>query len=417
MSNKDDFSSSGASWRSHAKDYAADHNLIKRLAAEAIGANEPVAFDPETIAHTIFRKGRRLPPVPIKGVLIRTWGRELRANGGGVQIGVAVFELDGIKIANPRFRYNHDLAGTALEFWVVDAKNYQRLYRALLKHAREIEPFVGPPIMPKPLQERLWRNTIGFLDSANIKMIREYGGRMRRAVILSGNPGNGKTLACRWLWSECRKRNWEWRIVTPDDYMAARRTSQVEKLFSVSKRGIVFFDDMDVALRDRETGSDEDQAIFRTAMDGIKTNEGMVMVFTTNVGTDVIDKAFKRPGRIDVVMRMEPPDDDLRREFIGKWHEHLRNSITIDLAVKLTKGYSFAEITEIRNLMVMHFVDTKQWDFRKALRVFDDNREDFNEELRHRVGFIQPSRNENGLDEAFDGLDAAFGGSGASIPR
>ena len=68
-------------------------------------------------------------------------------------------------------------------------------------------------------------------------------------------------------------------------------------LFSVNRRGIIFFDDMDVALRDRNTVREtDDQAVFLSALDGIEVNEGVVYVFTTNCSLDLIDPAFKRPG-------------------------------------------------------------------------------------------------------------------------
>src|SRR5262249_60860239 len=72
-------------------------------------------------------------------------------------------------------------------------------------------------------------------------------------VLLPGTPGTAKTMACRWIWEECRRRRWEWRLVTPDAYRQARATESIEHLFGVERRGIIFFDDMDLALRDRET--------------------------------------------------------------------------------------------------------------------------------------------------------------------
>ena len=80
--------------------------------------------------------------------------------------------------------------------------------------------------------------------------------------------------------------------MTPDNYRQARAHDGIEDLFSVERRGIIFFDDMDLALRDRETVHEtEDQSIFLSAMDGLTTNEGVVFVFTTNCALDLIDRA------------------------------------------------------------------------------------------------------------------------------
>ncbi len=82
-------------------------------------------------------------------------------------------------------------------------------------------------------------------------------------------------MACRWIWEACRQRRWEYRLVTPDNYRQARGHDSIEDLFSVERRGIVFFDDMDLALRDRDKIAEtEDQAVFLTAMDGIAGQRG-----------------------------------------------------------------------------------------------------------------------------------------------
>src|SRR5207248_7249022 len=128
----------------------------------------------------------------------------------------------------------------------------------------------------------------------------------------------------------------------------ARATDSIEQLFSVDRCGIVFFDDMDLALRDRETVHEtEDQAVFLSAMDGITINEGVVFVFTTNCSLDLIDRAFKRPGRLDLVLHFKAPDSPLRRELIERWHDDIRGNLDLETAVASTDGYSFAEIEEL----------------------------------------------------------------------
>ncbi len=163
--------------------------------------------------------------------------------------------------------------------------------------------------MPNEQLDLLWKNTIGYLEGTNLERIKAYGGRAKRGVLLTGSPGNGKTMACRWIWEACRQRRWEYRLVTPDNYRSARSNDGIEDLFSVERRGIIFFDDMDLALRDREKVAEtEDQAVFLRAMDGIQVNEGVVFVFTTNCSLDLIDRAFKRPGRLDLVLHFKAPD-------------------------------------------------------------------------------------------------------------
>ena len=107
---------------------------------------------------------------------------------------------------------------------------------------------------------------------------------------------------------------YEHKEVSPDAYQAARRScdpaASVKDLFAVHRRGVIFFDDMDIALRDRTTVKEtDDQAVFLSALDGIDVNEGVVYVFTTNCPLALIDPAFKRPGRIDLVLHFDLPTE------------------------------------------------------------------------------------------------------------
>ncbi|MCI0377158.1 MAG: ATP-binding protein [Gemmataceae bacterium] len=175
---------------------------------------------------------------------------------------------------------------------------------------------------------------------------------------------------------------------------------KVRKLFTVQRRGVIFFDDMDLALRDRDKVNEtDDQSIFLTALDGIQIKEGMAFVFTTNCPLDLIDRAFKRPGRIDLALNFQPPSAELRRRLIERWHPDLRAGLDVEAAVDSTQGYSFAEIEELRNLLILRYADAGEWDWTWALEQFAENRDDL--ALRHRrpLGFVIPEMAANGWSE------------------
>jgi ATP-dependent 26S proteasome regulatory subunit len=170
----------------------------------------------------------------------------------------------------------------------------------------------------------------------------------------------------------------------------------VRDLFAVNRSGIIFFDDMDVALRDRNTVREtDDQAVFLSALDGIQVNEGVVYVFTTNCSLELIDPAFKRPGRIDLVLHFTLPDATLRRRLVDRWHVEVRTGIDLDAAVKQTDGYSFAEVEELKNLLILRYIDTNAWDWAWAMDQFRQNRTDLAEQHRQ-VGFAPLGASANG---------------------
>jgi cell division protease FtsH len=278
------------------------------------------------------------------------------------------------------------------------------LYRLARIALRSHEPAGDGPVLPKEMRANLWNNTIGYLDNQRLERLRAYGGRPRRGVLLTGPPGNGKTMACRWIWEECRRRNWEYRIVSPTTYQKARSRCDPEEavraLFSVQRRGIVFFDDMDIALRDRDkTNDSDDQAIFLTAIDGIQIKEGVVHIFATNCPLSQIDRAFKRPGRIDVALHFEVPDADLRRRLIARWHPDILAEIAPEDAVEDTTGYSFAEIEELRNLLILRHEDEGDWNWPWAMEQFALNREDLQAKIGRAIGFSAPRPVANGFHE------------------
>jgi cell division protease FtsH len=384
--------------------YAAAHRQMLDIVAREAGFADPVAFT--AVAHywPLLKASRRERAFPIDGVIVHDWNPSARKIYPGVRLGGRIYEIQGIRFAVAQFVYNFEIDDAAVNFLAVERRDYRRLYRIAQRCLEDTEPASEPPILPAAHADILWKNTIGYLESGRLEQVRAFGGRARRGILLTGAPGNGKTMACRWIWDECRRRGWEYRIVTPNTYRQARRGCNAEEavraLFTVQRRGVVFFDDMDIALRDRERVNEtEDQAVFLTALDGISIKEGVVYVFTTNCAVNLIDRAFKRPGRIDVVLHFEPPGTDLRRALMQRWHRDIRANLCLDAAVADTHGYSFAEIEELKNLLIMHYADTGSWSWREAVKQLQANREDFDESIRRRVGFYLPAMGNGHAEE------------------
>jgi hypothetical protein len=370
------------------KQYTADHRYLLEAVARQAGFTQPVAVHLDVFAAPLLWKARRGELLPFDGVLVRDWDPENRSLNPGCHLGIRLYEIEGVRFVRVRFPYHDRRHWGGLDFFALDRKDYRRLYRIALRCRRDSEPPAEVPVLSADQREVLWQNTIGYLEPANLRRIKQFGGRAKRGILLMGPPGNGKTMACRWIWEECRRRGWEWRLVTPDCYRQARGNDSIGQLFSVQRRGIIFFDDMDLALRDRETVHEtEDQAVFLSALDGIPVNEGVVFVFTSNCAPELIDRAFKRPGRLDLVLHFKDPDATLRRQLFERWHPDIRTQVALEMAVASTEGFSFAEIEELKNLLIMHFMDAGAWDWNWAMDQFDVNRKELDSRPRRRVGF------------------------------
>lgn len=379
--------------------YSADHRFLVEASAKAAGLTDPVAFVAGGYVYSLVGNAVRGALVPLDGALIRQWVTRSKYYPA-TNFGIRLYTLEGIPFARCVAHVDTAYDQNAYDLFVVSRADYVKLFRHVLKLSRQKVPESLPPVLPDEQLEVLKQNTLGYLDRNNLKRIKDLGGRPKRGLLLTGPPGNGKTSACRWLWEECRRTGHEYQIVSPDAYQAARRSCNpvqaVRELFTVHRSGVIFFDDMDVALRDRNTVREtDDQAVFLSALDGIQVNEGVVYVFTTNCSLDLIDPAFKRPGRIDLVLHFTLPDAPLRRRLMDRWHADVQGGIDLETAVKQTGGYSFAEIEELKNLLILRYIDTNAWEWDWAMEQFKENRTDLAEQHRH-VGFAPVAASTNG---------------------
>src|SRR5262249_1085575 len=262
-------------------EYNDEHRYLLEAASRQGGLTDPLPVNLDEFYAPLVQQARRKELLPIDGVLIRDWDPDNRKLTPGVHLGMRVYEIDGVRFVRVRFPFHDRKHWGGLDFIAVARADYRKFYRIALRCRRDQAPPSPVPVLAADQLDLLWKNTVGYLEPANLKRIKAYGGRAKRGVLLMGPPGNGKTMACRWIWEECRRRRWEWRLVTPASYRQARSCDGVGQLFTVERRGIVFFDDMDLALRDRETVREtDDQVVFLNALDGIAVQEGVVFVFT-----------------------------------------------------------------------------------------------------------------------------------------
>jgi cell division protease FtsH len=337
---------------------------------------------------------RRLRVVKLHGVSdcppIRGFSGDNAVKGHYVSYGILEYELplEGRTFHLLRWRntFEVDYDSPLGDLWMIPAEEQAAFYHRLRKLSRPPRE-THAPVMPEGDRQRLWNNTIGFLDKGRAALER-FGVPLRRGVLLMGTPGNGKTMACRWLQSEVLRQGYIWRSVTPDLYMNYRSRGQTSQLFDLEHPGIILFDDLDHALKNREEyGGGLEQTSFLSELDGIRIRQGVVFLFTTNAGIDDLDAAFRRPGRIDHMIRFSPPGAALRREFISeRWPEELRAAIPLDRAVEQTEGLSFAELEEIKKQMVLGYLESNRWDWDESLALFRLRIEE--EQPRKPIGFV-----------------------------
>jgi cell division protease FtsH len=172
---------------------------------------------------------------------------------------------------------------------------------------------------------------VDFLRSPD--KYRRLGGRIPRGVLLSGEPGTGKTLLARAVAGEAGVPFFSMSASEFVEAIVGVGAARVRDLFKDAKEAqpsIVFIDELDAIGRSRTTGvagfsggNDEREQTLNqilTEMDGFDPSTGVIVIAATN-RPDVLDRALLRPGRFDRRVTISPPDR-AGREAILRVHQH-----------------------------------------------------------------------------------------------
>jgi transitional endoplasmic reticulum ATPase len=146
------------------------------------------------------------------------------------------------------------------------------------------------------VQEQLQANLWGVLDYAEV--MHRLGQSLKRAVLLHGPYGTGKTLAGLLTAQHAVAAGWTFILVrSGEDPFAALKTA---KLYAPA---VVCIEDLDTIAAASEGGRGKISEIL-DALDSAQDKQAPVIaLFTSNFASD-LDKGILRPGRIDSVIRI-----------------------------------------------------------------------------------------------------------------
>lgn len=176
-----------------------------------------------------------------------------------------------------------------------------------------------------------------------------------RGVLLYGPPGCGKTFIVKALAHDGRANILSVKGAELMSKWVGESEAGVRQLFARARGAapsLVFLDEIDALAPVRGGGEDQvgDRVVaaLLTEMDGIDVLKGVVVIGATN-RPDMVDPALLRPGRLERLLFVPPPDQAAREEIFRSAAAHTPLDAGVDLSglAAKTDGYSGADCAAV----------------------------------------------------------------------
>lgn len=177
-----------------------------------------------------------------------------------------------------------------------------------------------------------------------------------RGVLLYGPPGCGKTYLVRALASSGQLSVHAVKGAELMDKWVGASEKAVRELFQRARDSapsLIFLDEVDALAPRRGQSSDSGVsdrvvAALLTELDGVEPLRDVVVLGATN-RPDLIDPALLRPGRLERLVFVPPPDADARREILRTSGRSvpLADDVDLDALAQDLDGYSAADCSAL----------------------------------------------------------------------
>jgi len=178
-----------------------------------------------------------------------------------------------------------------------------------------------------------------------------------KGVLLYGPPGCGKTLLAKAVANESDANF----ILVNGPEIFSKWVGESEKAIReifrkarMAAPSIIFFDEIEAIAMKKELLGDDSGVSYRvisqlvTEIDGVKKLSDVIVIGATN-RPDLIDPAMLRPGRLDWLVYVPPPDEKARLQILRIYTKKMPLSpdVSLEYLAKITEGYSGADLENL----------------------------------------------------------------------
>lgn len=234
------------------------------------------------------------------------------------------------------------------QVWVYDDQEWSKsssLWRA-------VQGTTWDDVVLEPsMRSKLHRDVHGFFD--NQELYRKARIPWKRGIIFHGVPGNGKSMTLAVTINELAKRDppIPALYVKSLDACAGPKWS-LQEIFNKARRTapcLLVLEDLDSLV------TDNTRSYFLNEVDGLESNDGILIIGSTNHLDRLDTSVTKRPSRFDRKYHFKLPEEAERLAYCRYWRNKFADSDEVvefseELCVvvaKWTEGYSFAYLKEL----------------------------------------------------------------------
>jgi transitional endoplasmic reticulum ATPase len=185
----------------------------------------------------------------------------------------------------------------------------------------------------------------------------ELGVEPPRGILLFGPPGTGKTLLAKAVATESGANFIAIRGPEILSKWVGESEKAIREIFKKARMAapcVVFFDEVDAIAPARGSRYGDSGVMDRIVnqllaeMDGIGTLRNVVVIAATN-RPDILDPALLRPGRLDRLIYVPPPDYRARLEIFRVHARKLKlmDDVNLEELARRTEGYTGADIAAV----------------------------------------------------------------------
>ena len=204
-------------------------------------------------------------------------------------------------------------------------------------------------IMDADMKNTLIKDVEGFFDSK--EDYKAYSVPWKRGIIFHGLPGNGKTISVKALMNALYKRS----DPIPTLYVKSLAGYDgpeyaIREIFVKARRStpcLLVLEDLDSLITDKV------KSFFLNEVDGLESNEGLMILGSTNFLERLDAGISKRPGRFDRKYHFTLPARPERLKYCNSWKSRLASNQSVDFPsglseaiADITEGFSFAYLKE-----------------------------------------------------------------------